>query len=222
MISSLNRRLVFSLFSALTAFSLVFSSFPHLGPRPALAQEEDQYRATVVLRYPYDATRLAELGLELYAQTEDQAVVFATEDQLATLARRGFRPTDIVALDTLSRLAGAGVGAAELSAMEAPDADGDGLTNQEEAWWCTDPDDPNSDSPLPPSETNPSDYDEVNAILEGITAYGPPFALWPQFTPYNPEGSCPDGDFDGVPDLAEEFIIGTSPLRESSDKDKLN
>jgi hypothetical protein len=62
----------------------------------------------------------------------------------------------------------------------------------------------------------------VAAILNGVTAYGPPFGPWPRFTPYDANGTCPDMDYDGVPDYAEELIIGTSPLRESSDKDKFD
>ena len=222
------RRGISTAISLVTILSLLLSSLPVglLMPTPALAdglqQIEPLYRARVTLQYPYDATRLAELGLTLYDQTETSAVVFADQTQLETLARRGFRPSNIVEQATLRQLAGPRLSDNDLSLVAAPDSDNDGLTDQEEEWWCTDPNDANSDSPLPPSITNPSDGDEVEAILNGVTAYGPPFGLWPQFSPYTPNGDCPDGDFDGAPDYAEEFVIGTSPLRESSDKDKFD
>lgn len=203
--------------------ALLFGSLPlravYAAPPP---QSEPTYRVTVTLKQPYDSTRLAQLGLTVTPVDDSQAVVFATKAQLATLARRGFEPSGIVALDTLVQLAGSQLSTAELTMLAAPDSDGDGLTDLEEEWWCTDPHDANSDSPLPPSATNPSDGDEVAAILNGVTAYGPPFGPWPKFTPYRADGTCPDMDFDSVPDYAEELIIGTSPLRESSDKDKFD
>lgn len=161
-------------------------------------------------------------------------LVLVDQPELAKLARLGFEPHQI---DTLAYLAAAYNAESGLSAISeeglfgdhdlllaqaSVDTDGDGLTDTEEIWWCTDPLDNNSDSPEEPTETNPSDGDEVEAILKGVRAYGPPFALWPEFYPYNPDGTCPDGDYDGTPDYAEEFIIGTSQLRESSDKDKFD
>lgn len=202
---------------------------------PAAAGEGAVFRARVVLKQPHDRQRLSEWGIELLEQNGTLAIVLADQPKLARLARLGFEPHQI---DTLAYLAAAfnaeTDGLSEISeeglfvdhdlllAQASVDSDGDGLTDTEEAWWCTDPNDVNSDSPEDPTETNPSDGDEVEAILNGVRAYGPPFALWPEFTPYNPEGTCPDGDYDGVPDFAEEFIIGTSQLRESSDKDKFD
>ncbi len=219
------------LLNGLVIFAMAFNS---LAPAAAglaagitAANPEKTYRTLVTLHHAYDPDRLQDLGLTLYPVDATQRLVFATEPQLATLARRGYEPAGIVSEDTLERLvADMAVSGSDADLLmlnlEAPDLDQDGVSDQEEAWWCTNPNDNNSDSPLPPSVTNPSDGDEVAAILDGIRAYGPPFQLWPQFTPYNPAGDCPDGDFDGVPDYAEEFIIGTSQLRESSDKDKFD
>ncbi|MCL4267345.1 MAG: PKD domain-containing protein [Anaerolineae bacterium] len=190
-----------------------------------LDDKEPLYRTRVTLHQPADGQRLDTLVTQILESGDDWALAIVNQAQLADLARLRFEPGET---DSLGRL---GFGAESLvesrllqAIIEAPmaDVDGDGLSDTEEEWWCTDPFDNNSDSPLPPSQTNPSDGDEVAAILSGITAYGPPFALWPQFTPYNPDGTCPDGDFDAVPDFAEEFIIGTSQLRESSDKDKFD
>jgi hypothetical protein len=227
------------LLSLLAVLALIAPSFgPVAAASPApvdqgaslFLQEDDTkelFRTRITLRYPDDAERLEKLGLVLYDLEGDQATTVANKVHLALLARRGFRPTDTVNYATVFALAMAAVGNTPMLVdavitLDAPDDDNDGLSNEEEAWWCTSPTDSNSDSPQPPSPTNPSDGDEAQAILNGITAYGPPFALWPQFAPHNPAGPCPDGDFDGVPDYAEEFIIGTSNLRESSDKDKFD
>jgi hypothetical protein len=223
------RRWISSFFSWLAVLSLLWTSLPPdlivppvQAAGAAQGSGEPTYRAKITLQQPYDTARLAEMSLTLYQVEGQQAVVFATKAQLATLARRGFRPTGIIETTTLSPQASGKLDAASLIQITALDTDADGLTDQEEEWWCTSSTDSNSDSPLPPSASNPSDGAEVQAIRNGVTAYGPPFALWPKFTPYNPNGTCPDGDFDGVPDLAEELIIGTSPLRESSDKDKFD
>jgi len=201
---------------------------------PATAGEGVVFRARVLLKHPYDKQRLSGYGVEILDQNGSLAIVLVDQPELTRLARLGFEPHQI---DTLAYLAVAHNAESGLSgiseeglysdhdlllAQASVDSDGDGLTDTEEAWWCTDPTDNNSDSPEEPSETNPSDGDEVQAILNGVRAYGPPFALWPEFYPYNPDGTCPDGDYDGVPDYAEEFIIGTSQLRESSDKDKFD
>ncbi len=191
------------------------------------------YRARVMLKHVKDPQRIQSQGAVILQQSGGQAIVQVTPSQLAALARLGFGPTQIDSVEymlTVQSLAGGEIqsledvtaSSAEMMALASVDTDSDSLTDTEESYWCTDPTDSNSDSPNPPSGTNPSDGDEVDAILKGITAYGPPFALWPQFTPYNPNGNCPDGDFDGAPDYAEEFMLGTSNLRESSDKDKFD
>lgn len=184
------------------------------------------FRTQVRLQHPKDLERVESLSVNVLEASEDYAIVAVDDQQLAGLARLGFRPTETILLKQLiARAGGRALTGDELrlaASAIALDSDGDGLTDTEEGWWCTDAFDSNSDSPLDPTDTNPSDGDEVQAILDGVTAYGPPFQLWPQFSPYNVNGNCPDGDFDGVPDYAEEFIIGTSQLRESSDKDKFD
>jgi hypothetical protein len=226
------------LISIIVLISLVFGQWVTPFQAPPSQEVEDEpikladpsdksllYRTRVQLQYPADLQRVESLTTHVLEKGDDWALVVADGVQLGDLARLQFRPDDTMALVEL----GFNVSSLDelnsldpLMTMLTVDSDGDGLTDTEEGWWCTDPLDNNSDSPMPPSQTNLSDGDEVQAILNGITAYGPPFALWPQFTPYNPNGTCPDGDFDGVPDYAEEFMIGTSQLRESSDKDKFD
>lgn len=192
------------------------------------------YRARVLLQHPHDLSRLKDWGIEILKYGSDAAYVQVTPEQLKKLARLGFAPSEI---DSLSYMADVynklhpnstiaeSVLAADpklIMTLSSVDTDSDGLTDTEEAWWCTNPNDNNTDSALAPSPSNPSDGDEVTAILNGVTAYGPPFALWPQFTPQNPSGNCPDGDYDSVPDNAEEYVIGLSNLRESTDLDKFD
>jgi hypothetical protein len=200
---------------------------------PASAGSGVTYRAQIQLKQPTDLKRLRDWNVKVLEQGNGIAVVQVTPEQLSKLARLGFKPTQIDSVDYMLTVQSLTTGevllqsdvtpsAKEIMALASVDTDSDGLTDTEEAWWCTDPNDNNSDSALAPSPSNPSDGDEVQAILDGVTAYGPPFALWPQFTPHNPSGTCPDGDYDSVPDSAEEFVIGTSILRESTDLDKFD
>ncbi len=198
------------------------------------AGDGDWFRVLVSLQHPSDLKRLQEWQIQVLKEFDGYAYVLVSKAQLEKLSRLGFRPSEVNSVDylvqvynTLKRtnpitLQDLVSSPNLLLSLSNVDTDNDGLTDTEESWWCTDPQDNNSDFPLDPTTSNPSDGDEVNNILRGIRAYGPPFALWPQFTPHNPNGNCPDGDFDAVPDYAEEFVIGTSNLRESSDLDKFD
>jgi len=191
------------------------------------------YRAHVTLKHAKDPQRIQSQGATILQSSGGVAVVQATAEQLETLARLGFEPTQIDSVDymlTVQSLSGGEIQSLadvttspnEMMALASVDSDSDGLTDTEEAWWCTDPQDENSDFAGPSSASDPNDGQEVADILKGITSYGPPFAMWPNFTPYHANGTCQDGDFDGVPDNAELYMIGTSPQRESSDLDKFD
>ncbi|MBX2998768.1 MAG: hypothetical protein KF893_09690 [Caldilineaceae bacterium] len=116
-----------------------------------------------------------------------------------------------------------------LSSLPSLDDDGDGLTNTEESWWCTDPLNPNSDG----DAQGYTDGQEVAALLDVTIprnvrwGYGPPFGppnAWPNFN--NRDGTgvkvCNDGDFDTIPDYAEVFMVGTRVPYESTDNDKFD
>ena len=122
---------------------------------------------------------------------------------------------------------------AGIAALATIDDDGDGLTNTEESWWCTDPNNPNSDG----DAQGYSDGEEVFALLDFTLPrterwnYGPPFGppnAWPDFNgqdgdPATP--ACNDGDFDTIPDYAEAFMVGTrvgTGDSENTDGDKFD
>ena len=112
----------------------------------------------------------------------------------------------------------------------SPDSDGDGLTDTEESWWCTDPDNPNTDGDV----NGYTDYEEITALLDFTLprsvrwGYGPPFGppnAWPDWNgadgdPDTP--ACNDGDWDTIPDYAEAYVIGSRVPSESTDGDKFD
>ena len=110
------------------------------------------------------------------------------------------------------------------------DDDGDGLTNTEEAWWCTDPMNQNSDG----DAQNYTDGQEVAALLDFTLprsvrwGYGAPFGppnAWPDWNGVdgNPDTpACNDGDWDTIPDYAEAYIVGSRTPDESTDNDKFD
>ena len=111
-----------------------------------------------------------------------------------------------------------------LADLTSLDDDADGLTNAQEAWWCTDPLNADTDG------DGASDGDEVQAAKDwlgnrraGPPSTGRPFAGWPptQFDPTKPP-TCRDGDDDGVPDMAERWDLGLNMNEESTDRDKFD
>jgi len=120
---------------------------------------------------------------------------------------------------------------AGITSAISPDTDGDGLTDTEEGWWCTDPNNANSDG----DAAGYTDGQEVKALLNfnlpstERRTYGPPFGppnAWPDFngSDGNPNtAACNDGDYDTIPDKAEAYVVGTrigSGNAENTDGDK--
>jgi hypothetical protein len=223
----------------------------------APAPETGLYRTTVTVDSPSRRARLAALGVTVLADAPGQVVVLATADQLEALARLRFAPRASDAADALIAhhaasqpgLAAAwgemaqriqtdkrmGIAAASLSAyplasvaaLSSIDDDADGLTNTQEAWWCTDPMNPDSDG------DGVNDGDEVAALkawmaneLPGPPGSGKPFAGWPpQTTSAGNPGrtfACQDDDRDSVPDLAERWELGLNMNWESTDRDQFD
>ncbi|MBK9230839.1 MAG: hypothetical protein IPO15_08260, partial [Anaerolineae bacterium] len=118
---------------------------------------------------------------------------------------------------------------AGLASLNSLDEDGDGLTNTEEAWWCTDPLNANSDGDAQAY----SDGTEVDALLDFTLSrtvrwgYGPPFGppnAWPNFNDRTGThvNVCNDGDYDTIPDFAEVFVVGSRVPNETTDSDKFD
>lgn len=113
---------------------------------------------------------------------------------------------------------------AGLAELPSLDDDGDGLTNTEESWWCTDPLNPDSNG------NGVSDGESVARLLQwlrnersGPPVSGAPFKGWPMVPGdgnFNP--NCVDVDRDSVPDLAELYMLGLHPRRESTSRDKFD
>jgi hypothetical protein len=117
-----------------------------------------------------------------------------------------------------------------VAAFASVDTDGDGLTDDEEGWWCTDPNNPNSDG----DAQGYTDGEEVHALLDFTLprsarwGYGPPFGppnAWPDWNgedgdPNTP--ACNDGDYDTIPDYAEVYVVGSRVPEESTDHDKFD
>ena len=107
---------------------------------------------------------------------------------------------------------------AALTNLTSVDDDGDGLTNTQESWWCTDPLNPDSDG------DGTDDGSEVQAAKDWLAntapsypATGKPFVGWPPSHP-----GCYDDDNDAIPDLAETWDLGLNPNLESTDRDKFD
>lgn len=115
-----------------------------------------------------------------------------------------------------------------IAASINPDSDGDGLTDAQEQWWCTDPLNVDSDNDNSSGTTN--DYQEVQQARDWLAnrrasppAGGPPFAGWPMVPgDGHYSASCVDRDRDGVPDAAETWDLGLNPNNESTDGDKFD
>lgn len=105
-----------------------------------------------------------------------------------------------------------------IQALPGVDNDADGLTDTQEAWWCTDHNNADSDG------DGVTDGTEVVYIKDwmsnrgvGVPTAGKPFAGWPTEHP-----SCFDDDNDSVPDMAERWELGLNMNRESTDGDKFD
>lgn len=97
------------------------------------------------------------------------------------------------------------------------DSDADGLTDTQESWWCTDPMNPDGDG------DGKLDGIEISAIKDWMTnksAQAPGETPWPSW-PFSSE-TCPDKDFDSIPNLVEKYELGLNMDLESTDHDKFD
>ncbi len=104
-----------------------------------------------------------------------------------------------------------------ISYLPGVDSDGDGLTDTQESWWCTDPMNPDSDG------DGKTDGEEIQAIKDWMankSAQPPGETPWPDW-PFN-STTCPDKDFDSIPNLVEKYELGLNMDLESTDYDKFD
>ena len=97
------------------------------------------------------------------------------------------------------------------------DDDADGLTNTQEAWWCTNPLDADTD------DDGRTDGAEIQALKDWMgnqRESAPGETPWPSW-PFNTT-TCPDKDHDSIPNLAEQWELGLNMDLESSDRDKFD
>ena len=186
------------------------------------------YRTIVTIRGTADLARLKKMGATILATTKTTATVIVDRLQLEELAKLRFAPRDTELTDRLQVTGGTRLAteatAAQILSATALDSDNDGLNDTEEGWWCTNPNNPNTDG----DPQGYTDGQEVHTALDFTQprsvrwGYGPPFGppnAWPQ---WNQSGGCNDGDYDTIPDQAEVFMVGTKVPEESTDHDKFD
>jgi PKD repeat protein len=106
---------------------------------------------------------------------------------------------------------------ARLVAADESDRDHDGLTDTQEAWWCTNADNYDSDSD---GTSDGAEVAKLKAWMSHQLALPPidtaqPFNGWPF-----DNISCIDNDRDSVPNLAERWELGLNMNIESTDRDR--
>jgi len=143
----------------------------------------------------------------------DQASVLVEENRLTNEATTKVNDLEVLSLIkslSIEQLAG-------IQTLPGVDNDADGLTDTQESWWCTDPNNVDTDA------DGRSDYAEIQALKDWMAnrrAVAPgetPWASWP----FNPV-TCPDKDFDSIPNLAERWELGLNMDLESTDRDKFD
>lgn len=143
----------------------------------------------------------------------DQASVLVEENRLTD--ENTAKVNDLAVLDLLKSFSTEQL--AGIQALPGVDNDADGLTDTQESWWCTDPNNSDTDA------DGRSDYAEIQAIKEWMAnrrAVAPgetPWASWPFNTT-----TCPDKDYDSIPNLAERWELGLNMDLESTDRDKFD
>ncbi|CAG0975137.1 Protease 1 [Anaerolineae bacterium] len=175
----------------------------------------DEFGALVAANAPQQPW-LTESLQPLVEKAQQSAAQLAQSDQVA---RADALVSLRAAIQTLSPEQMAGI-----NALSSIDEDGDQLTNTQEAWWCTDTDNPDSDN------DGVSDFDEVKAARDWLAnrrssypASGTPYRSWPMVPgDANFDANCIDHDQDVVPDAAETWELGLNPNRESTSGDKFD
>jgi len=153
--------------------------------------------------------KLDQLSVSILQEDENWANVVTTGEYLESLARLGYQPQETTQVSSLAQ--------ANESSASSIDDDGDGLTNTQEQWWCTDPADPDTDA------DGKNDGDEIKILKDWVAnkrSVPPGETPWPSW-PFN-STTCPDKDHDSIPNLAEKWELGLNMDLESTDRDKFD
>lgn len=200
-------------------------------PLPYIVPEEE--RPELAIAPSYLATLLVEdTDLDALMQQFDgeEVLVVERDDQFVKLQIKGDLVPDLVrknvrfeslvpVLSEVGSIARSDIGYVE------QDQDGDQLTDTEERWWGTNPNNPDTDG------DGVEDGQEIRQLRNGDNSAGIPWPNWPiwgQTPNANPgwgwgdESEAPiiDLDQDSIPDAAEFFVLGFNPYRESTDNDR--
>jgi len=191
-----------------------------------LLVDDEQLETLARLRYNPDATNALETLATAHAEV--RAAFSSLLSQLTTLRAQlvaaGQAITEATAAFAVRQTLRAAMHALStnqlntLAQAASVDSDSDGLTDDQESWWCTDPTKADSDS------DGTKDGAEVTALRDWLNnkrnsppSTGKPFQGWPP-----QKTNCFDDDQDSVPDLAESLDLGLNPNRESTDRDKFD
>lgn len=191
-----------------------------------LLVDDEQLEALARWRYNPDATNALETLAAAYAavRTDFGALLsqLATIEAQLTAARQA--TTGATAASTVRQTLRAAMHALSttqlttLAQAATVDSDNDGLSDDQESWWCTDPAKADSDF------DGAKDGAEVTALRDWLKnkrnsppSTGKPFQGWP-----NQSVTCSDDDYDAVPDLAEWNELGLRGDIESTDRDQFD
>ncbi len=180
-----------------------------LGNQALVLVDEQQLEDLARLRFEPEATN-ALSTLLVANQAYARWLAAALQPQLRALAQAAERDERLRLTLTVEQ-------ASAVSALASVDDDGDGLTNTQELWWCTDPLDADTDDD---GKTDGTEVGVLKAWL-GNQRSGPPMETpWPNWPPQR--AGCDDKDHDSIPNLAERWELGLSMDLESTDRDKFD
>ncbi len=199
-------------------------------------------RETTLLATGAQMERLARMGMPALSADELGNLAESNLERAAWVAEgvqpllnRSFSAMNTAQVDVIAQAAALATVQTAMSSLSSDtrmgiaslisvDDDGDGLTNTQEMWWCTNASNANSNplGTLNDSQKVQQAKDWIKNLRSGPPDQRP-FAGWPMKPDdANYNASCQDSDQDGVPDYAERWELGLRPDRESTTGDKFD